>query len=90
MKLICLKSEKDLVNYQNFLFYIRHLDGWIHLFENLWIVKTEKTIEELTNDLMNFLRSSNKLLVTEFNADNYDGFLIKEDFDWIERNRHEI
>lgn len=67
MKKRTLQINYDLVtpgrNYQPLYDYIKGFDGWDHLLQSLWLVRTYKQASEVRDELTKLVDSNDKVAV---------------------------
>lgn len=85
--IICIQLSLNNSHSDEIRNCIKGYGRWWHHIKNVWIVKTSRTIEDISNDLVRFLSSQDSLLVSVFNTADYDGFLTEDAFDWIEAQK---
>lgn len=69
-------------------------DKWMHYMECNWVVVSDKSVKEITEQLLPWVRNSDEsnqlLLVTEIDPDNVNGWLPHDAWNWIRKNQREI
>lgn len=85
--IICIQLNPNNIRTEEIRECIKSYGRWWHHIKNVWIVKTRKTTEDVTNELTRFLSSEDSLLVSLFNADGYNGFLTDKAFEWIDSQK---
>ncbi len=67
---------------------------WMHYMECNWVVVSDKSVQEITDSLMPWIRNSDEanqlMLVTEIDPTNINGWLPQGAWDWIRKNQREI
>ncbi len=59
---------------------------WHHL-DNTWIIRTNKKIPEIHNNLVRHISANDRILIIEIKA-NYQGWLIPRAWDWLRTQFH--
>lgn len=69
-------------------------DDWMHYMECNWVVVSDKSVNEITDRLVPWVRNSDEskqlMLVTEIEPDNVNGWLPQAAWDWIRKKQREI
>lgn len=75
---------------------IKTFGEWEHIAEDVWIVYTDKTPQEMLDAMLKVYKpaKNNRLaptrFVAEINADTFEGFMAKTTWEWLEKVRNEI
>lgn len=64
---------------------IKSQGRWWHYLKNTWLLKTNKSPDEVFDALKPYLEDGDRLLVTEMGS-NRQGWLPQKAWDWIERH----
>ena len=69
-------------------------EKWMHYMECNWVVVSDKSVQEITDHLVPWVRNSDKcnqlMLVTEIDPANINGWLPHDAWEWIRKNQREI
>ena len=69
-------------------------DDWMHYMECNWVVVSDKSVKEITDSLVPWVRNSDEshqlMLVTELDPANVNGWLPQGAWDWIIKTQREI
>lgn len=69
-------------------------EKWMHYMECNWVVVSDKSVKEITDQLVPWVRNSDDrnqlLLVTELDPTNINGWLPQGAWNWIQKNQREI
>ena len=69
-------------------------EKWMHYMECNWVVVSDKSVKEITDHLVPWIRNSDErnqlLLVTEIDPTNVNGWLPHGAWEWIRKNQREI
>jgi hypothetical protein len=60
--------------------------GWAHYMDSTWLIDTEKSPKELSQELIPHIYKDDRFLVTEL-VRGYQGWLPSKAWDWIKRHR---
>lgn len=64
--------------------YIESLGSWAHIHESLWLVRTNKSVAEVRDELASRMRSTDRVVVFSVTADSWASFNIGGDVaEWI-------
>ena len=75
---------------------IKTFGEWEHIAEDVWIVYTDKTPQEMLDAMLKVYKPTKNTRLTptrfvaEINADTFKGFLAKTTWEWLEKVRNEI
>lgn len=64
---------------------LKKASGWWHYLESCWLLKTDLSPDEWSNKLGPHIDDNDFLLIIEVTK-NYQGWLPKEAWDWINNN----
>lgn len=70
-------------DYSNLHNQIKNYGEWWHYIDSTWIIKTESTIEEVTNSIRRMMDPNDHLLVIKITKCERNGWLPKSAWDWI-------
>lgn len=87
--IICVQLGDEKKNYDSVDACVKNFGRWWHHIKNVWILKTSRTIDEITNEIMLFLSPDDSLLVSIFSENEYNGYLTQNAYDWIENQKKE-
>lgn len=69
-------------------------EDWMHYMECNWVVVSDKSVKEITDSLVPWVRNSDEshqlMLVTELDPANVNGWLPQGAWDWIIKTQREI
>ena len=69
-------------------------EDWMHYMECNWVVVSDKSVKEITDSLVPWVRNSDEshqlMLVTELDPANVNGWLPQGAWDWIIKTKREI
>ncbi|MGB9236511.1 MAG: hypothetical protein WCC04_19050 [Terriglobales bacterium] len=65
---------------------LKNQNSWWHYLTNTWLIDTYETPEELFKELKPYIKTGDRILVTEF-VRPFNGWLPTKAWEWI--NRHE-
>ncbi len=68
----------------NSLFEALKKGGWAHYMKSTWLVATDKTPDQLVDELRSHLKSGDRILISKMGA--YQGLLPKEAWEWIQKH----
>jgi hypothetical protein len=82
-----IQINYDLVspgrNYERLYKYLKGFDGWDHLLESLWLVRTRKTAAEVRDDLKSFVDSNDKVAVFDVTGSSWATNFSNSQSDWL-------
>ena len=74
-------------NYTGLIEKIKALgSSWARPCASCWLISTSSSVSSVTETLKAYIDRNDRLLVSQFNANNYSGWLDQEVIDWIRRN----
>lgn len=82
MLLITYDLKKPGQDYASLHEAIKSLGAWWHYLESTWLVDTTQSPQTVVDHLVGFLDPNDRLLVIQVHR-NYQGWLSKEAWDWI-------
>lgn len=85
LKIISYDLRGNNKDYQGLINAIKEETNWWHYLESFWMVNTEKSVQELTYKLIQYLDEDDRLLIIDTYTNNYNGFMPQRAFDWIEK-----
>ncbi|MBI4216279.1 MAG: hypothetical protein HY687_02640 [Chloroflexi bacterium] len=63
--------------------------GWAHYVDESWLIATHETVQQLYERLAKHFQRSDRLLIMQVQpTSQYQGWLPKEFWDWIERYKY--
>ena len=69
-------------------------ENWMHYMECNWVVVSDKSVNEITDRLVPWVRNSDEanqlMLVTEIDTTKINGWLPQAAWDWIQKKQREI
>lgn len=60
---------------------------WWHYLESVWLINTDLAPNEVFDKIHSSMDNNDSLLISEFNADNYSGWLPSNAWEWIKNNK---
>jgi hypothetical protein len=75
-------------SYEEFFDALKSEDSWSHYLRSTWLVATNKSPDEMFQELRPFLRSGDHLLVTSLSRDR-QGWLPHKAWEWIRRHERD-
>jgi hypothetical protein len=70
-------------NYGRLYEYLKGFDGWDHLLESLWLVRTHKTAAEVRDDLYNLVDSNDKVVVFDVTGTEWATTFMDSQVNWL-------
>lgn len=83
LKIISYDLKGNKKNYEGLISAIKEEKGWWHYLDSFWMVNTEKSVESLTDKLIQYLDEDDRLIVIDTKTKEFNGFLPQKAFDWI-------
>ena len=71
--------------YEDFAAAVDEYPAWRHVFGTQWFVCSEDSVEEVYENLMQYLFDEDFMFVCEV-GENYASYLPEETVEWMERN----
>jgi hypothetical protein len=65
--------------------YLKSHNGWSHYIASTWLIDTDKTPNQVVNDIKPYLQEGDNLLVVRF-AKPYQGWMPKRVWKWIAKH----
>lgn len=87
MPVYCVSYDlnKSGQNYDDLYQSLESSAGWWHYLDSTWLVATEESAEQLSSRLLKNLDSNDSLLVIKV-VREYQGWLTKEAWEWIDQH----
>lgn len=85
LKIISYDLRGNSKDYQGLISAIKEEMNWWHYLESFWMLDTTKSVQELTDKLIQFLDEDDRLIIIDTNTNNYNGFMPQKAFDWIDK-----
>ena len=70
-------------DYSRLYEHIKGLGEWWHYLESTWIVKTEKSVDDIANSTRLVLDPNDYLLVVDISNSKKNGWLPRDAWSWI-------
>lgn len=61
--------------------------SWWHFLESVWIVNTQKSVQEVSTTVRQNMDTNDHLLVVDISNQQYNGWLPSKAWDWIRANQ---
>lgn len=75
---------------------IKTFGEWEHIAEDVWLVYTDKTPQEMLNAMLKVYKPAKTTrfaptrFIAEINTDTFKGFMAKTTWEWLDKVRNEI
>lgn len=81
---ICYELNRPGHSYKDMHKTIAEFGHWWHQLDSTWLLRTEKTANEVARALRSHMAPNDRLLVIQV-TDDYQGWLPKEAWEWIRK-----
>lgn len=83
VKIISYDLKGTTKDYSNLINSIKEYGSWWHYLESFWLLYTDKSVSELTENLTTYLDKEDRMLIIDTLSNSYNGWLPQKAYDWI-------
>jgi hypothetical protein len=86
--LVAYELKQPATSYDNLFEILKSKTSWAHYISSAWLVSTDESPKDLSQQLIPHIFDSDRIIVTEV-PPGYAGWLPRKAWDWIERHRED-